>query len=168
MQYVVPQFIENESKVIGPISVRQFIILLVAAGLTFLWYQFFSFWIFAVLGVATLTLAGVFAFVKINSQSFHTFALSAIQTAKRPALSVWHHDIEHIRTVTKVSRKDRKDKVKQTKFVPKPEVSESHLAELSLIMDTGGKYSPEDVERLLQEQQAIEPPTPKPKTDNHV
>lgn len=168
MQYVVPQFIENESKIIGPISVRQFIILLVAAGLAFLWYEIFSFWIFAILTIANLALAGVFAFVKINSQSFHTFALSAIQTAKRPALSVWRHDNEHVRAVTKVSRKDRKNKVEQYRFTPKPEVSESHLAELSLIVDTGGKYSPADVERLLREQQAEEAPVVKPKTDDHV
>jgi hypothetical protein len=43
---------------------------------------------------------------------------------------------------------------KRLPFIPKPEVSTSHLAELSLIMDTGGRYSPEDIERLRREQQS--------------
>ncbi|MBI2415219.1 MAG: PrgI family protein [Candidatus Kerfeldbacteria bacterium] len=142
MQFVVPQFIEVESKVIGPISVRQFLILLVTAGLIFLLYEIFSFVIFAVLGVFTLTLGGTFAFAKVNSQPFHLFALSLIQTLKRPHLSIWRRDPVH-QVITKLSRKDRKkDHKDNDQFTPKPEVSQSQLAELSLIMDTAGKYSP--------------------------
>ena len=38
-RYNVPQFIDVEAKIIGPITARQFIIMLVACGLTFIWYK---------------------------------------------------------------------------------------------------------------------------------
>lgn len=157
-QFVVPQFIENESKVIGPISVRQFIILLATAGIIYLEFELFSFVVFAVFGVFTLATGGIFAFAKVNSQPFHVFLLSAIQTAKRPRLSRWRRE-DAVRTVEKLGRKDKRDKATKRKaFVPKPEVSDSHLAELALIMDTQGKYTPDDIEKLQKEQQAIAGP----------
>lgn len=160
-QFVVPQFIEVESKVIGPISVRQFIILLVTAGLMYVWFELFSFVVFIILAVFTLAVGGTFAFAKVNSQPFHTFILGVIQTAKRPRLAVWRRE-QQIRVVEKAGRKDKKDKDKNQKaFIPKPDVSQSHLAELALIMDTEGKYTPEDIERLRQEQQAVAPEQPK-------
>ncbi len=154
MQFVVPQFIEVESKVIGPISVRQFIILLFSAGIVFIWYSIFSTVIFVILGLITLAIGGVFAFAKVNSQPFHAFALSLIQTLQRPRLSLWHREINQ-QVIVKMTRKDRKDKSnKKLEFAPKPDVSQAHLAELSLIADTSGQYSPEDLERLRQEQTA--------------
>lgn len=156
-QFVVPQFIEVESKVIGPISVRQFIILLGTAGIMYLEFELFSFVVFIVLAVITLAIGGTFAFAKVNSQPFHIFILGVIQTAKRPRLSIWHRE-GPVRTIEKAGRKDKKSKSKKDQFVPKPDVSQSHLAELALIMDTEGKYTPEDIERLRQEQQAVVPP----------
>lgn len=153
MQFVVPQFIEVESKVIGPISVRQFIILLATAGIIFIWYSIFSTVFFVVLSVVTFGIGVVFAFVKVNSQPFHQFALSVIQTVKRPALAIWHREINQV-AVVKMARKDKKSDKEDTSFTPKPEVSTSHIAELSLIVDTAGQYSPEDLERLRQEQTA--------------
>ncbi len=164
-QFVVPQFIEVESKVIGPISVRQFIILLVTAGIIYIWFELFSLVVFAILGVVTLAIGGVFAFAKVNSQSFHVFLLSFIQTMKRPKLSVWRR--EHpIKAIEKKGRKDKKDKKDDTEFTPKPDVSQSHLAELALIMDTEGQYSPQDIEQLRKEQHAEVPaPVQLPKDD---
>lgn len=157
-QFVVPQFIEVESKVIGPISVRQFIILLVTAGIMYLWFELFSFVVFIILAVLTLAIGGTFAFAKVNSQPFHTFLLSVIQTAKRPRLALWNRE-GPIKVVEKTGRKDKRDKNKGSKkFIPKPDVSQSHLAELALIVDTEGKYTPEDIEKLRQEQQAVSPP----------
>ncbi len=152
MQFVVPQFIEVESKVIGPISVRQFIILLASAGLIFIWYSLFSTIPLVVLSIPTLGIGIIFAFAKVNGQPFHNFALSLVQTLQRPRLSLWKRQI-HRQVVVKMARKDKHDKTKK-EFIPKPVVSPEHIAELSLIVDTKGQYSPEDIERLRQDQAA--------------
>lgn len=160
MQFVVPQFIEVESKVIGPISVRQFIILLVTAGIIFIWYSLLGNVPFIALSVITFAVGVIFAFAKVNSQPFHQFALTLVQTIQRPRLSLWHREVNQ-QIVVKMARKD-KDKVKKVPFVAKPNVSSEHIAELSLIVDTRGQYAPEDLERLRAEQAAQQPTQNKP------
>lgn len=150
MQFVVPQFIEAESKVIGPISVRQFIILLVTFGIIYIEFELFSFVVFAIIALFTFAFGAVLAFAKVNSQPFHTFILSLIQTLKRPSLAIWHHETT-MKTVEKKGRKDKKDKKKNAPFVPKTNVSTSNLAELSLIADTSGRYTPDDLKQLQSE-----------------
>lgn len=134
MQFIVPQFIDVETKIIGPISVRQFIILLICGGIIFLLYKVFSFWIFATGSVGVLALGSLIAFVKINSQPFHLFLLNFIQTLKRPALRVWWREFVIFK------EKQKKTKEVPAVFIPKHEVSSSRLSEISLIVDTGGEY----------------------------
>ncbi|EKD76542.1 MAG: hypothetical protein ACD_43C00068G0005 [uncultured bacterium] len=165
MQYVVPQFIEVESKVIGPISVRQFIILLATAGIMFIWYSLFSTVFFIILAAITFAIGVVFAFVKVNSQPFHQFILSVIQTLKRPALALWQREINQT-VVVKMARKDKKSDKADGPFTPKPDISKAHFAELSLIVDTAGQYSPEDLERLRQEQTAQTPQVTPPNKES--
>lgn len=139
MQFAVPQFIEAESKVIGPISVRQFIILLGTAGVVFVLYELLSFWIFILPGLVTLGIGLVFSFAKVNSQPFHVFILSIIQTFRRPRLSVWNH--QGIAPI--IAGKNKRNKPDRTAPpAAKGDMTESRLAELSLIVDSGGKYSP--------------------------
>lgn len=42
-QFLVPQFIDVENKIIGPLTVRQFVIFLIAAGFIFLVLKFLLF-----------------------------------------------------------------------------------------------------------------------------
>jgi len=140
MQFAVPQFIEVEAKVIGPISVRQFIILLVTAGVMFVLYELLSLAVFILPGLLTLGVGLIFSFVKINSQPFHTFILSIVQTFKRPRLSVWNHQGIAPEVVTKRRKKNKHDRTAPPQV--KGDMTDSRLAELSLIVDSGGKYSP--------------------------
>ena len=47
-QFVVPQFIDVEDKVIGPVTVRQFLILLVGGGVLFIAYRLSDFTLFLI------------------------------------------------------------------------------------------------------------------------
>ena len=75
-QFTVPQFIDVESKIIGPITTRQFLIILAAALLIALFYRIFDFSLFVFTTVIVLIIAAMFAFVKINSRPFHFFVLN--------------------------------------------------------------------------------------------
>src|SRR3989339_2205780 len=88
-QFVVPQFIEVEDKIFGPVTVRQFLILLGAGLICFVAYRYADFALFVMALVVVGGLALVFAFVKINGQTFHYFILNIIQTTRRPGLRVW-------------------------------------------------------------------------------
>ena len=144
MQFVVPQFIDVEDKIIGPINTRQFIIILAAAVIIFVEYKLSDFALFLVECVLTAGLAIVLAFVKINGQPFHYFLLNLIQTFKRPRLKIWNKELtaKELRLMHKVEKKG-KDKEEEP-ITPKKPVSSSRLSEISLIVDTGGAYQGEE------------------------
>ena len=87
-QFIVPQFIDVEDKILGPITTRQFIILLIVGMIVFLSFRFgdLSLFIFSLIffGLGGL----VIAFVKVNGQSFHYFLINIIQTLRRPSRRV--------------------------------------------------------------------------------
>lgn len=134
-QFVVPQFIDVESKIIGPITARQFLILLVATLLGALFYRLFHFNTFLILAIILFIIAGVFAFAKVNGRPFHFFVLNLLQTTRRPWLRVWNHKVI-------VPEKEEVVITKKSDYepVPKARYKGSRLAEVSLIIDTGGKY----------------------------
>ncbi len=140
-QFTVPQFIDVEDKVIGPITVRQFIILLVGAGFIFVAYRLSDFALFVLLFALIGGITLVIAFVKINGRPIHYFFLNFLQTSKRPRLRIWGKMV-NLATIKKDSAKQDDDTLL---VVPhKEQVGSSRLAELSLIADTGGVYSSDE------------------------
>jgi len=140
-QFVVPQFIDVEDKIFGPITTRQFVILLVGGFVLFIAYKLadtalFVF-ILALVGGFTLTLA----FVKINGQPFHLFLLNIIQTSRRPSLRIWNKSYTNLELDE--LRKPAKEKEIEKIDLSKPS-SYNHIRDLSLLVNTGGYYTPED------------------------
>lgn len=137
-QFTVPQFIDVESKIIGPITTRQFLILLTAAIIAAVSYKIFDFSLFLVVTIAVIALAVTFAFVKINSRPFHFFVLNLLQTSRRPHLRVWNNKLSF------VDHPEVTETVTATpEPVARPVFRESRLAELALIVDTKGRYKGE-------------------------
>ena len=89
MQFVVPQFIEVESKIIGPISARQFILLIISLGSMYVWFKLLPPLLFIPAIMLTGVVGGALAFGKVNGQMMHYFLLNLIQTLRRPRLKVW-------------------------------------------------------------------------------
>lgn len=138
-QFTVPQFIDVESKIIGPITARQFLIFVGAAIIVGISYRFFDFALFLVITVFVVIIAAVFAFFKINGRPFHFFILNLVQTLRRPNLRVWNHKIgfsnENIKEII----------IKPEEKMPVKEIYRtSRLADLALIVDTKGRYRGDD------------------------
>lgn len=146
MRFVVPQFIEVEDKIIGPLSVRQFLIFLAGLGFCFLAYKIFSLIIFIILAVMILGISGVFSFANINGQMFHYFLLNIITTFKRPNLKIWSRDV----TLEDI-KKSQKKSIKTAKLVlpTKKSIIHSRLTKLTLVVDTGGAYQEEEGETIV-------------------
>jgi hypothetical protein len=141
-QIIVPQFLDVEDKIIGPITVRQFIELMIAGLIIFIFYKIFDFSLFAVSGLLVLGITLIVAFVRINGQPFHYFLLNFCATLKSPKLKVWrkqYSDNELIRI-----RDDQEIKKNLPKTIVRKPVTSSRLSELSLIVDTGGVYRGEE------------------------
>ena len=134
-QFTIPQFIDVEDKVIGPITARQFIIILGGFMLVAIFYKLFDFSLFVFLSIVILLIVSVFAFARINGRPFHFFVLNLIQTIKKPNLRVWYHTIL-------LANEEDEDQMKIVPNIPidKKHYTNSRLAELSLIVDTKGAF----------------------------
>jgi len=138
--FTVPQFIDVEDKIIGPITARQFIIMLSGFMLMILFYKVFDFSLFIVSSLFVFAITGVFAFFKVNGMAFHFFVLNFIQTLKRPSLRLWNNEFNAMQIV----EKEVEDNTENTYLPPPPKVfSKSRLSELALIVDTRGAYKGE-------------------------
>jgi len=143
MQFIVPQFIDVESKIIGSITPKQFIILIVMAGLIFLSYKLSDFTLFIIEAVFLFGLGVTLSFVKINNQPVYYFLLSVIQVFKKPNIRVWKREKMVI-----LEKKIKKKKGEIEKIItPRRALSSSRLSEVSLLVDTGGRYEEEAEEQ---------------------
>jgi len=139
-KYTVPQFIDVEDKIIGPITTRQFVIMLVTALLMFVAYKLFDFGLFLLVAILEFALGGTLAFFRVNGQPFHFFLLNLIQTFRRPMLRIWDKSL----TDSELRQLALKPpEVKVASRVKKELLTTSRLSELSLIVNTGGVYNPE-------------------------
>ncbi len=137
-QFTVPQFIDVESKIIGPITTRQFLILLAAAVIVALSFKLFDLSLFITITVFVLGIAVIFSFVKVNGRPFHFFVVNLTQTLRRPSIRVWNNRLTVIEEVDKVVFTKPEPKVEPKEFYRK-----SRLAELALVVDTKGRYKGE-------------------------
>jgi hypothetical protein len=142
-RFVVPQFIEEETRILGKITIRQFVILLVTIIVEMIIFRFASLSFFILSLIFFAGPAAIIAFVKINGQNFHLFLVNFIQSNRRPRLRVWNKQ---------VSMEDLRFELQRQKMAPKKEEPRaphkelpvsSRLAELSLVVDTGGVYKGE-------------------------
>ncbi len=140
-QFVVPQFIEVEDKIFGPITTRQFLILLVAGTAVFLAYRFgdLAMFIFTTVFIGGFCL--ILAFVKVNGQNFHYFLLNIVQSLRKPSLRIWQKS--YSKQELQYLRKQGMEMV----VAPAPKavaVKKERIRDLSLQVNTGGFYKPEE------------------------
>lgn len=140
-QFVVPQFLDVEDKIIGPITARQFIILVVDFIVLAILYRLLAFGYFLAVGVIILGAGLVLAFIRINGHPFHFFLLNVIQTFRRPGLRVWNKqlldgDIKELLGVEVLPPPPPKP--------VKEKLAATRISELTLVLNTGGAYNPEE------------------------
>ena len=142
-QFVVPQFIDAEDTIMGPVTARQFVIMMVAAIVDGILYKILSFNLFLLFGIPILLAAGILAFFRINGMPFHFFLLSIMQTFRRPRLRVWDK-----KKTNEQLREYLSQKIEEIPLPPerKSPPGTSRLQELTLVVDTGGVYKPEETE----------------------
>ncbi len=141
-QYVVPQFLDVEAKIIGPVTARQFLILLAVLLIEFIIYRvFLSLFAILGLGIPVLALGLIFAFFRVNGQPFHFIALNVVQTLRRPALRVWDKTLSDADLRVFLKKDDKPLPPPPTRKAP---LSSSRLSELTLVVNTGGVYDPEE------------------------
>jgi cellulose synthase/poly-beta-1,6-N-acetylglucosamine synthase-like glycosyltransferase len=132
MRYQVPQFIEVEDKLFGPLTLKQFIYLAGGAGLAVVFYLlikplFLSFiFIAPVIGFAC-----ALAFLRINNRPFISVLESAFMFVINPKLYIWKHEQK---PVAQAQKEEPALAVSQLS----PSISNSKLKDLTWNLDTKG------------------------------
>ncbi len=92
MRFEVPQFIEVEDKIIGPLTWKQFIYLAGGAGILIVLYLSLPFIFFAMIGLPFGALAASLAFHRINNRPFSIFLESMITYFTKSKLYLWRKE----------------------------------------------------------------------------
>ncbi len=89
MRFEVPQFIEVEDKIIGPLTWKQFVYLAGGAGIVIVLFITVPIIFFALIGIPIGALAVFLAFHKVNNRPFSIFLESFIHFTTNNKLYLW-------------------------------------------------------------------------------
>jgi len=103
MQFQVPQFIEVEDTIVGPLTLRQFIYVVIAGGISTFLYFSVQAWLWIALSIVLFGLALSLAFIKINGRPFSGVIVSALRFYWQPQTYTWQPESEGPRTPEAIS-----------------------------------------------------------------
>ncbi|MFH1393152.1 MAG: PrgI family protein [Patescibacteria group bacterium] len=89
MQYQVPQFVDLEDRIVGPLTLKQFLYLAFAGALVFVFWFLFNFYVWIIISIPVAAMASAFAFLKINDRPFVYFFLSFVKYFSKPKLYIF-------------------------------------------------------------------------------
>ena len=93
MQFSVPQFVDVEDKIIGPLTLKQFLVLLVGGVIIFVFKGIITnFFLLILASIPVGGIAVVIAFGKVNGRSFGELIFSASSYVSDPRSFVFKKD----------------------------------------------------------------------------
>lgn len=129
MYFQVPQFIDIEDKIFGPLTFKQFIYVLGAAAVVFVCFKLLPGVLAFIISAPIATFALLLAFYKVNSRPFINVVESWLSYKTGTKLYTW-----------KVRKNEDKDAtiktvIKETDTQNVPKLSQSKLKEMSWSLD---------------------------------
>ncbi len=138
MRYQVPQFIEVEDKIFGPLTFKQFVYIVGGGGMAFVFYKFLNFFIAIPFIAASLGLGFALAFYKVNGKPFINVMESAFRYSLGNKLYIWHKTDRKVESKTTTLNPAASASV----FVPK--LSDSKLKDLTWSLDINETISSQE------------------------
>jgi len=91
MEYQVPQFIEVEDKIIGPLTLKQFIYIAGATGLCIVFFAYLQIILAIFLSLPVVALAVALAFYRLNGKPFIEVLEAGFNYYVGAKLFLWKH-----------------------------------------------------------------------------
>lgn len=91
-QFQVPQFIETEDTIVGPLTIRQFGYLLAGGAIIFILYLLLNFWFWVILSTPLTLLTLTLAFIKYNNRPIAGLLLSALKYFWEPRIYLFQKE----------------------------------------------------------------------------
>jgi len=92
MQFIVPQFIEHEAKIIGPLTFKQFIFIGAAGAICFVLYLLIaktSFFLFLLLSIIIFGAGASLALLKIGGRDLPAILISFLRFSFGSKIYIW-------------------------------------------------------------------------------
>jgi len=138
MRFQVPQFIDVEDKIFGPLTFKQFIYVAGAIGLCVIFFTFLNKFIALLLSVPVVVFGVALAFYKMNNQPFIQMVENFFHYSLSSKLYLWQKE-EKKPTINNEQRTINNKPIQQV-YVPK--LSESKLRDLSWSLDIKENQNP--------------------------
>lgn len=129
MQFQVPQFIEVEDKIFGPLTFKQFVYLAGGAGMGYLLWRVLPIYIAAPLVAGSIGLGAALAFFKYNGQPFILALEHGFFYLTRSKLYLWSNDLRDAKKPEVETAPEKQAAL----YIPK--LSENRLHELAWSLD---------------------------------
>ena len=91
MEYQVPQFIEVEDKIIGPLTLKQFIYIAGASGICIVFFFYLPVILALLLSAPVVALAVALSFYKVNGKPFVEVLEAGFNYYTKEKLFLWKH-----------------------------------------------------------------------------
>ncbi len=92
MNFQIPQFIDIESKIVGPLSLRQFLYFAGAGGISFALFFILQIWLWFLITVFLAAITIILAFIKYNGQPLPKIIWMALGFLWKPRLYLWQRE----------------------------------------------------------------------------
>ncbi len=142
MQFPVPQNVDIEDKLIGPLTLKQFLYLLGGGILEFFYFSVFDMELFLLLSVPTVGLAVALAFVKIYDKPFLNFVLIMLRFVVTSRKRVWKRMPGSLTTKSTLGQsvvtKSKEEESRLRKIIAEKHLRMEKLDDLVKILDTVG------------------------------
>ncbi|MDO8430016.1 MAG: PrgI family protein [bacterium] len=92
MNFQVPQFIETEDRIIGPLTLKQFLYVATAGGISFFLFFFLQLWLWILITFVLAVISLSFAFIKVNGRPLSIIVFAAFNFYWKPRFYLWRRE----------------------------------------------------------------------------
>ncbi|MBI2055434.1 MAG: PrgI family protein [Candidatus Sungbacteria bacterium] len=134
-QFQVPQFINVEDRIIGPLTIKQFLYSLGAAGVGLVGWRFLYLPLFILLALPVILLLLAMAFGKIDERPFPVVFINAINYIVKPRLYIWKKTHAEKKTLGHRLPPGVRPAAEENPIVALGKLSENKLSDLAWSLD---------------------------------
>lgn len=145
--FQVPQFIEQQPKIIGPLTLPQFLYLAAAGALSFIAFYVFNFFFWLMVTAVLIGTAIALAFVKINGQGLPKTLQSAFSYWWRPRTYTWQREIA--KTTLDIKEVEKLEEIRNQMSI------QEKLKSIALNITTGKIFSPKKLRKEQKDRYQI-------------
>lgn len=136
MRFQVPQFIDVEDKIFGPLTFKQFIYIVGGAGIAVMFFIFLPRFLAVITALPVLLFAAALAFYKINGKPFVYMVEAFAKYTLTNKLYIWKKGEK------KVDSRQQTVNSRPIEQIYIPKLSESKLKELTWSLDIKNNQNP--------------------------